>query len=172
MFEIIFSSKNCIGSFKLNSLKKAKARLDTFNPESYTIAKILRTDRPFSPKSYKVLEMRNAVHWSYFCGPRTWKTRLEIAKINGLTEEDKRLASQWNTCAIGEQYGVSYDTNIDARRAITSKLKFSESKYSESTDYNIDLGDNFMTAVRQDDVDEAIRLYDLICKEAKKVCRK
>ncbi len=86
----------------------------------------------------------------------TWRERIQAARESGrFTEYDKDLASNWNTCAVGEQ-----------REAMPSVvLKFTElgTMPQDNELYNLGGGPNgFYTAVLENNINLAESLLDRI----------
>jgi len=86
-----------------------------------------------------------------------WKTRIKAAlKRNKFNTEDRDLASEWQTCAIGEQLKI----NSNAKEEKFVDKANNQARVGKA----FDLGMYFHYAVKYDEVQKASELYKEIQK--------
>ena len=80
----------------------------------------------------------------------SWKARIRLAKKTGsFTQDDEALASDFETCAVGEQLGPLPAPPIPL------------------TDDVFQLGQDFFDAVEDGDIEEASQIYRKISAKAR-----
>ncbi len=99
----------------------------------------------------------------------TWAERIENArKMGAFTFEDKFLARQWNTCAVGEAFlDYTAESSIEADRELNRRFGVSSGVPGRVEAKWYTIGLEFMSAVRLNAFDNAQTLLEIIHNRAR-----